>query len=275
MKDQIINPLIRFRRKAQGRFANRIGGSVHGRAISIDESRCFFIVNASIGDNTSQADVLTIRFNETADAACGVAGDWAFKINGSAAFSAAFLTLSGNQAFWQLAKDEAQGVGNLDTVTFSYTPGSCRKDGEDAGGDCDLEGFTDQPVDNDVFGPNAIRIGDVDNQTVVAFMNADVAVLGDVWTVRVNGNPVTISTIQYGTQPNRIQFVLAAAVTNTDVLTLTHAVGAGTECEAVDGRQCWDSFNMPVENVIGQNFWVRQDNGAWLVEDMGRWKIQA
>ncbi len=273
-RKQIVNPYIRFGRKAQGPYAQNLGGGQHGRAITRGEQPCFFIVSASIGDTPldSDATVVTIRFNTDADATCDALG-WTFLVNGLAPQQQNFFGVSGSLMYWSIVKDEANGVSPDDVVTFDYVPGTCKKLGSTEP-ECLLPAYDDYAVTNNVYGPIESRIGNIaDNIVQVTFPVAP-GVAGDTgaWRVEFDTNPVVINNIAI--VGNTVELTLASAATTGNIVTYTHSVNGGIECESIDGRECFEFTDQPVINELGANYWIREDAGQWRVEDMGRWQLE-
>jgi len=429
---QIINPYVRFRRKAQGRYANRIASSVYGRGVSQDEQACFFVENAGMG--VDPANLITICFNKDMEN-CDIG--WTFKKNGTPftnvatavnadpdcisftaddvastvyAWSLLEPPISGTSEWvdedrqwvdliedatnngsefgkidvppayiddntitiWQcsfqqlstghharlqvfnkdvndanldvnletgaelqftdvsgivqdygftsdgdgwytlwMAFDSSSGVADIDcnafavldsghtahnwvddrpaisirdpylyesginsagpddTITMSYTPGTCGAVGEE---DCFLDEFVDAPVDNLIWGPIALRVGDFADNILVAFFDDPASVIGAKWTIERNGinEAGFIPSIVNG----NIQFALTTDVSVTDVMTLTQDAVNVPGARATDGRYCWRFFDAAVVNAVGVEFWETETNDAYLLESgVSRWAL--
>lgn len=263
---QIINPYVRFRRKAQGRYANRIASSVHGRGVSRDESACFFVENAGMG--VEPANLITICFNKDMEN-CGTG--WTFKKNG-VAFTNVASAVNADPACISFTADDGVGVNSAgpdDAITMDYTPGTCGAVDEE---DCVLDALTDAPVDNFIWGPIALRVGDFADNILVAFFDDPASVVGTAWVIERNGVPETgfIPSIVNG----NIQFTLTSDVLVADVMTLTQDAVSTPGARATDGRYCWRFFDAEVVNAVGVEFWETEANDAYLLESgVDRWAL--
>jgi hypothetical protein len=265
-KTQIINPYIRFRRKAQGRYANRIASSVYGRGVSRDEAECFYV--ADVGMGVEPANLITICFNKDMEN-CGTG--WTFKKNG-VAFANVAAAVNADPACISFTADDGASVdsaGPDDTITASYTPGLCGAVDED---DCFLTELTDASVDNFIWGPIALRVGDVADNILVAYFDDPASVIGDAWSIERNALPELgfIPSIVNG----NIQFALTTDVLPTDAMTLTQKEFDAPGARATDGRYCWQFYDAEVANAVGVEFWLTEASDAYLLESgTDRWAL--
>lgn len=257
MKDQIINPLIRFRQKAQGRYANRVGGSAYARAVSSD--RCFVITDAVMGVAGSNA--ITICFNKEVNAACSTTG-WTFKLNGTPFTNVSLSGVSQPCVIWLADNGTAADAASpTDTITLDYTPGTCGALGES---DCALEELTDFPVSNYIYGPAEARVSDsLGDNLIRIFFDVNPATEGTAWEVKVNNVVVNITDTIISN--NEIQLTLASSVASTDTVTYTQSATVGTRCTSIDGRTSAWFYDEPVTNAVGTDYWAIVDNSPWML----------
>ena len=268
-KKQIINPYVRFGPNAKGPYANRIAGGTYARAPGAGRKRCFFITNAEIGAaDPDSADVLNICFNE--DASAGCQSGFQFRLNDTPyTTQTSGAGATPNCVNWTVSNGAlVNGTGPLDTVTFSYTPGTCSKSGEV---ECALDEIANYSVKNNIWGPNTLRVGDQGDDLVILVFPTTPASAGNSWEFKVNdvvrgaGAGVVVG--------NSLRFTLASPVNQGDTVTATHT-GSTVAAKSEDGRACWRFFDMPVSNVVGISFWLRQDTGPWLLNPQtGRWEL--
>lgn len=263
---QIINPYVRFRRKAQGRYANRLASSVYGRGVSQDEQACFFVDDAGMG--VDPADLITICFNKDMQN-CGVG--WTFKKNGTA-FTNVATAVNPELNCISFTANDGPAVNSAspdDVITMDYAPGTCGAVGED---DCFLEELTDAPVDNFIWGPIALRVGDFADNILVAFFDDPASVIGTQWDIERNAIKEIgfIPSIVNG----NIQFALITDVSPTDIMTITQNATNAPGARATDGRYCWQFYDEPVVNAVGLEFWETETNEAYLLESgTDRWTL--
>ncbi len=270
-KKQIINPYIRFGPRSQGPYAQRLNGSTYGRAMARGLD-CFFITSSEIGNNSSDADIVTTCYNEDYNTLDCRGAVFTYKLNGTPYITQTYLGGPNSQCQWVqvLNGSENSGTGPQDSVTLDYTPGTCRKDGT-SGDECALKAFTDKPVENSVWGPGIPRIGDISDDLLIIPFPTDPAVIGTSWRVDVNAlnRTITNSVIV----ANQIRLTLSTPVSDTDVVTLSHV--NSNDAQAVDGRRCWRFYDMPVTNVVGVSFWNTHTDEAWLIDPKtGRWRLE-
>lgn len=267
---QIINPYIRFRQKAQGRFANRISDSDYARAITLDETKCFYIVSASAG--FPSADWWTVCFNVIPDETTCLTQDFDFRnlTNVNTLIWGATNNPGGDCLQWEKGTAAVNNSsGPLDELVLDYVPGTCHKDSTD-NDECLLDPYSGFSVENNIWGPSFLRAGDLADNIVLIGFDADASVIGSEWEIKVNGTPQAgmIGSIVAG----NIQFSLPASINAGDTVLCSHQAVDTTGAQSIDGRYCWRFFDEPVDNVVGTQFWGREDGGAWLVEDAGRWQ---
>ncbi len=268
---QVINPLIRFRNKAQGRYANRISGANHGRAITLDETKCFYVVSASVGD--PDADWFTVCFNTVPQESTCLTTDFDFvnQTNPNPLIWGIGNNPGGNCLQYQKGTStEFDSSGPGDTLEMSYTPGTCRKDASTED-ECLLEAISGYSVTNNIWGPTALRVGDfADNQVNAFFPTSNPpSVIGNAWEIFIGGAPQTITNSVI--VDNRIDFTLQNTVQSTDTVTISQT--NINQCQASNGQYCWRFRNKAVVNNVGVDFWIKEDNDAWLIENAGRWQL--
>ncbi len=257
MTNQIINPLIRFRQKAQGKFANRIGGNTYARAVTSD--RCFTITDAAMGISASNG--ISVCFNKDPDASCSAG--FTFKLNGVAFTNVAFSGISNPCAIWTADNGTtADSAGPQDEITLDYTPGTCGAAGES---DCALEALTDYPVANDIYGPIEARVSDALGDNIIRIFYGVNPATTDVnaWAVKVNAAPVTVNSAVISN--NEVHLTLAVSVAGTDTVTYTQSGTVGNRTTAIDGRTSHWFYDEPVTNAVGTDYWAIVDNSPWML----------
>jgi len=241
---QIINPYIRFRRKAQGRYANNLGGG-YGRAISQDETECFFVVDAVMGESAS--NVLTICFNKDAETACY--GGWTFKKNGVAFTNVSPATINQPCVLWFCSDgSENTSAGPQDVITADYVPGTC---GELGDSECLLGELTDYPIENNIFGPIIARVGDSADNVIVLRYGVDALTSGDGWSATVGGLTATITNA--AVVDGNVHLTLSADVLAGQVVEVSHGSG-DVRATSIDGRTEYWYYDLPVTNSVGADF---------------------
>ena len=257
MTKQIINPLIRFRQKAQGRLANRIGGNVYARAVSSD--RCFLITDAAMGVSASNG--ITVCFNKEADATCNTG--FTFKLNGVPFTNVVFSGFSQPCAIWTADNGtSADSAGPSDEITLDYTPGTCSQAGES---DCALEELTDFPVSNFIYGPVEARVSDAVGDNIIrVFYDVNPSTTDvNAWAVKVNSAPVTVNSAVISN--NEVRLTLAVSVAANDTVVYTQSGTVGTRTTAIDGRTSYWFYDEPVTNAVGTDYWAIVDNSPWML----------
>lgn len=273
---QIINPYVRFGRKAQGPYAQKLSGGTFGRAITGGEAGpCFEVISVSVGEPSARW--FTVCFSAPPDQATCLTLDFQFE-NVTRGLPLPIIIAdpgAGNCLLYETEiSSEQDSSGPQDVLEMDYTPGSCHKEGSSEP-ECVLEAIVDYPVENRIFGPTQLRIGDIADDVLVAVFPADVAQIGNLstWVIRVQG-------IQRGktaqiVNGNEIHFTLDTPASAGELVAIAHEEVAGVAaCQAVDGRYCWRFYDEPVENVTGANFWIREDLGQWRTESVGRWQLE-
>lgn len=272
MKKQIINPYIRFGRRAQGPYANRISGSSHGRAISRGQRACFYIVSAQIGD--PEPDFVYVTFNKDFDETTCLAGGWAFYTDQRGATSGtARSAFASNIMQWQNDYGtENNSVLANESMNLDYTPGTCEA-AEDTDDTCILEQYVNLTVANRVYQPYAASVGDVADDAVIVYFAPDVASIGDGWRVEVNAVNRTISN--QSIMNGNLRLDLASPVSEVDVVTVSNSLGStATRTRGIDGRGVLRLIDIPVNNLLG-NFWAQEGGDVWLLEGgVDRWELE-
>lgn len=277
MSKQIKNPYIRFGRTAQGPYANKLGGGFFARAITRGEAKCFEVVSVVVGYPTSEW--YTVCFNAPPNQATCLTTDFSFTnvTRGLTPSLSNAANPGGNCLRYQASLPvEQNSNAPTDELVMDYVPGTCNKDGTSEP-ECLLEAYADYPVQNQIYGPAVLRIGDIAANVLVAIFPVDVAQIGSTafaWRIKFDLVDQTINSAQI-ISGNEIHFTLAADADPTDSVTIEHNATSGVNaCQAVDGRYCWRFYNQPVVNVTGAEFWIREDGDQWRTESVGRWQLE-
>lgn len=277
-RPQKRNPYVRFGPKAQGPYAQNLGGGAYGRSLVLGaEEECFFVTSLTVGGDPNP-DTIVICFNKNWS---NCVNGWSFEKNGLP-YQQAQVPIGVGQpciGFEVYDSFEDPGNGPDDVITASYTPGNCQASGES---DCLLEGFADRVVTNNIWGPTGARIGDLGDDILIVVFPTAPAVIGNRWRVFVNGPE---RSIDYGSpdtkvEANTIQLKLTSPVSDLDTVTVTHSPPVGNftnAAQAADGRYCWRFYDYPVTVTLGVSYWMQQGGDRWLVEGTsgpGRWRLE-
>ena len=245
---QIISPHVRFGASSRGPYANKIAGGTFAKTFNIGS--CFRIVSAQIGD--PWPDQIYITYNEDYNATtCGVLGDWDFRYEGVNFDNVQSLVgPSARTDAWLTRNtlEDKDGADPGDSVTLSYTPGTCAKDGD---AECALEEITNRAVSNRILGPTSLEIGDFADDVIVVDYPVDMTSDGasGTWTVEDTGGE--IAGVTESIVGGNIHLTLPSAGGETEDYFVTHnptttALGA----QGIDGRYSYKYFGKTVDNNI-------------------------
>lgn len=273
-KNQIINPLIRFRRKAQGRYANNLGGA-YGRAVTVDDQKCFYVTSAEIGNPNPEETV--VCFNVAPDeTTCGVispGSGFYFFTNGDIISTQSYIDAPTERCLRFQTKhvSENDGISPDDDVTFYYTQGTCHKDG-DSDPECLLEEYADAPVRNSMYGYQTARVGDRGDDIVTVLFDSPLAVVGLNWQVVVNSTAANIIGTNIDVD-GVLELTIDVQVISTDNVQISHtAVTNGAQ--AANGKMLYQFWLDDVVNSVGVDFWIMESGDFWLNETPGGWQLE-
>ena len=222
-------------------------GLTNAGELCVTQLGCFFVISAVIGN--PEPEVVIVTFNE-AHENCNTTNPsptgFRFRSNGQLLTDAGFLTNPTPQSIRFRATDLFNGdaPSYQDTITMDYVPGNCAKTGDPS---CDLQAFTNYPVDNQMWGVTTRIIGNVaDNIIEVSFISP-AATVGNNFRARVNGTSRGIvgTAVVGGT----VQLTLTGTVGDSDTVDLSH-IDVQFGATAVDGRELRIFENDPVVNEI-------------------------